>query len=120
MVLFPSLAGYGLYRQRREALAVEHRRQKRCARSAEQEASASTMRRDAKVGAMRCGRNHCYFMGPFYLLMAGATLFYGLGLLALGPRAWTWLGLGLVTGTAGLWWRSERLWERFVAPRRLR
>ena len=71
------------------------------------------------VNAIRCGRTHCYFTGPFFLLMACVTLFYGLGLLALGPRAWIWLGLGLLAGTTGLWWGAERLWGRFVPRRRL-
>ncbi|MCA1854095.1 MAG: hypothetical protein LC647_17420 [Beggiatoa sp.] len=72
------------------------------------------------VNAVRCGRTHCYFTGPFFLLMAGVTLFYGLGLLALGPRTWIWLGLGLLAGTIGLWRGAERLWGRFVPPRRLK
>ncbi|MGH8471588.1 MAG: hypothetical protein ACREVJ_03815, partial [Gammaproteobacteria bacterium] len=42
------------------------------------------------------------------------ALLDGLGLLVLGPRAWTWLALGLVIGTAGLWWGTERLWGRFL------
>ncbi len=72
------------------------------------------------LNAIRCGRTHCYFTGPFFLLMACVTLFYGLGLLALGPRPWIWLGLGLLAGTTGLWWGTERLWGRFVPPRRLK
>lgn len=72
------------------------------------------------VNAIRCGRTHCYFTGPFFLLMACVTLLYSLGLLALGPRAWTWLGLGLLAGTTGLWWGAEQLWGRFVPPRRLK
>ncbi len=46
--------------------------------------------------------------------MAFIALLDGLGLLVLGPRAWTWLALGLVIGTAGLWWGTERLWGRFL------
>jgi len=39
------------------------------------------------ANAARCGRLHCYFTGPFYLLAALVTLTYGLGLLPSGPAA---------------------------------
>ena len=66
------------------------------------------------ANARRCGRTHCYFTAPLFFVMAFIALLDGLGLLALGARAWTWLGLGLVIGTAGLWWGTERLWGRFL------
>ncbi len=66
------------------------------------------------ANARRCGRTHCYFTAPLFFIMACVALLDGLGLLALGPRAWTLLGLGLVIGTAGLWWGTERLWGRFL------
>ncbi len=34
--------------------------------------------------AMRCGRLHCYFTGPFFLVMAIASLVHGFGLVSLG------------------------------------
>jgi hypothetical protein len=34
--------------------------------------------------ALRCGRLHCYFTGPFFLAMALFTLLFGLGLFPLG------------------------------------
>ena len=66
------------------------------------------------ANARHCGRTHCYFTAPLFFVMAGVALLDGLGLLVLGPWAWTWLGLGLVIGTAGLWWGTERLWGRFL------
>ncbi|MGH8590054.1 MAG: heavy-metal-associated domain-containing protein [Gammaproteobacteria bacterium] len=66
------------------------------------------------ANARRCGRTHCYFTAPLFFIMACVALLDGLGLLALGPRAWTLLGLGLVIGSAGLWWGTERLWGRFL------
>ncbi len=59
------------------------------------------------ANAVRCGRTHCYFTGPFFFVMACFALLDGLDL---GPEGWSWLGLGLVMGTLGLRWLSEALW----------
>ena len=40
------------------------------------------------VNASRCGRVHCYFTGPFFILVAVASLGYGLGFLPFGPSGW--------------------------------
>lgn len=48
--------------------------------------------------ARRCGRLHCYFTGPFFLLLAVASLLYGLGILALGKHGWSDLSLVLLAG----------------------
>ena len=44
------------------------------------------------VNASRCGRIHCYFTGPFFILGAIASLGYGIGLLPFGPSGWKWIG----------------------------
>lgn len=38
------------------------------------------------VNARGCGRMHCYFTGPFFLLMAVVSLLHGLQVLSLGPH----------------------------------
>ncbi len=43
------------------------------------------------VNARRCGRLHCFYTGPAYLLAAIASLLYGLGLLPLGQHGWAWI-----------------------------
>lgn len=43
------------------------------------------------ANARRCGRLHCYFTGPLYLLAALASLLYGLGFLPLGHQGWNWI-----------------------------
>ncbi len=63
------------------------------------------------ANAVRCGRTHCYFTGPFFFVMACLTLLDGLDL---GREGWIWLGLGLVMGTLGLWWLSEALWGLYL------
>jgi hypothetical protein len=50
------------------------------------------------LNAARCGRVHCRFTGPFFILAAIASLAYGLGLLPLGPSGWKWIGAGTIIG----------------------
>lgn len=50
------------------------------------------------VNARRCGRVHCFVTGPYFLLLALLSLLYGLGILDLGTRGWSWLSLALVGG----------------------
>ena len=65
------------------------------------------------LNALRCGRLHCYLTGPFFLLMAIATLLHGFEILWLGPNGWLWLGLTLlVVGGGLLWYLPERLWGK--------
>lgn len=40
------------------------------------------------LNAHRCGRTHCYATGPFFLLLAGVALLYGIGVLPLGANGW--------------------------------
>jgi hypothetical protein len=51
------------------------------------------------LNAGRCGRIHCYFSGPFFLLLAAAGLLYGIGALPLGVRGWSTLSVALVIGS---------------------
>jgi hypothetical protein len=44
------------------------------------------------LNASRCGRIHCYFTGPFFILAAVTSLGYGVGLLPFGPSGWIWIG----------------------------
>jgi hypothetical protein len=53
------------------------------------------------VNALRCGRMHCYFTGPFMILMGLASLSYGFGWLPLGINGWNWIG-GVTLGGAVL------------------
>ena len=66
------------------------------------------------INAFRCGRLHCYFTGPFYLLMATLSLFYGLGFLDFGALGWVWIG-GVVVIVAPILTRlPERLSGKYV------
>jgi hypothetical protein len=65
------------------------------------------------VNARDCGRTHCYFTGPFFLLMAAASLSYGLGWLPLGPHGWLYLGAALLAGGGFFGFVPEKLWGRY-------
>ena len=54
------------------------------------------------VNASRCGRVHCVFTGPFFILGAVASLGYGVGLLPLGPSGWNWIGTVTIIGGIAL------------------
>ena len=65
------------------------------------------------ANARRCGRTHCRFTGPFYLLMAALVFGYVAGALPMGDQGWVILGATTVIGTVVLWWGSERIWGLF-------
>jgi len=65
------------------------------------------------MNAKRCGRTHCRFTGPFFLVMAGVTLLHGTGLLWLGSNGWLVLALVIGVGFAALWWGSEAVFGKY-------
>lgn len=65
------------------------------------------------INARGCGRMHCYFTGPFFLLVAVASLLYCLHLLPLGPHGWLYLEAFLVVGGGLLSFTPEWLWGRY-------
>jgi len=69
------------------------------------------------INALRCGRMHCYFMGPFLLLLGVGSLLHGLGAVFLGPNGWQWLGGIAVAGAAFLMVVPERMWGRYARRR---
>ncbi len=64
--------------------------------------------------AVRCGRVHCYFTGPFLLLIALAALLHGLRIVPLGAKGWQWLSLVAIAGTMILLTVPERIWGRYA------
>jgi hypothetical protein len=65
------------------------------------------------VNARSCGRMHCYFTGPFFLVMAVVTLMYGLHLLPLGTHGWSYIGDVLLVGGASLCVLPEWVWGKY-------
>ena len=65
------------------------------------------------ANALRCGRVHCYITGPFFLLMALASLLYGVRVLRLGPRGWNIIGLVVLVGAIVLCCLPEMIWGKY-------
>jgi len=65
------------------------------------------------INASRCGRIHCFFTGPFFILCAVASLGYGLGILPFGPSGWKWIGDVTVIGAIALTFLPERVLGRY-------
>jgi hypothetical protein len=68
------------------------------------------------ANAVKCRRVHCYFTGPFFLLMAAVSLLHGLGALPLGEGGWTWIELVTLIGAITLGYVPELVWGRYWAP----
>jgi hypothetical protein len=65
------------------------------------------------LNASRCGRVHCRFAGPFFILASVAVLACGLGFLPLGPSGWNWIGGGIIVGALGLTFIPELFLGRY-------
>ena len=65
------------------------------------------------INAFRCGRVHCYFTGPFFILGAVCSLGYGLGLLPFGPSGWKWIGIVTIIGAIALCCIPEFIFGRY-------
>lgn len=65
------------------------------------------------VNACGCGRMHCFFTGPFFLIMAVLSFMYGAQLLPLGAHGWQYIGATLLSGGVLLCVVPERIWGRY-------
>ena len=63
------------------------------------------------LNASGCGRLHCYFTGPFFLLGAVASLLQGRGSVRIG---WGRLGIILLVGGVSLAYLPEMLWGKYA------
>jgi hypothetical protein len=65
------------------------------------------------ANARRCGRTHCRYTGPFFLLMAALVVAHATGMVPLGPHGWWIVGGTIAMGNAALWWGTERWIEKY-------
>ncbi|HLW74651.1 MAG TPA: hypothetical protein VKT74_06245, partial [Gammaproteobacteria bacterium] len=69
------------------------------------------------ANARRCGRLHCFYTGPLYLLAALASLLYGVGVLPLGHQGWNWISGTAVVGTLLAICGLEKLFGKYRSGR---
>jgi len=68
------------------------------------------------VNARHCGRTHCYFTGPFFLVLAGLAFLCGIGVLPLGANGWSTLSAALLIGSGALCCVPEWILGRYRSP----
>ncbi len=66
------------------------------------------------ANAMRCGRRHCFYTGPFFLVMALGSLMYGFGVLPMGSSGWAIIGVTTLVGAVVLTYLPERIWGKYT------
>ena len=70
------------------------------------------------ANAIRCQRMHCYFTGPWFLVLAALSLLHGLDVVPLGNEGWRWLGIATGIGGIALYYLPERLLGKYAATHR--
>jgi hypothetical protein len=65
------------------------------------------------LNAQRCGRTHCRYTGPYYLVMIVPVLAIGAGIVSAGFYEWVALGVLIIAGSKLIWWTTERAWGKF-------
>jgi hypothetical protein len=70
------------------------------------------------ANAARCRRVHCFFTGPFFLVMSVVSLLHGFGFVSLGDNGWSWIELITLTGGLTLAYLPELAWGRYFGVER--
>jgi hypothetical protein len=65
------------------------------------------------LNAKRCGRTHCRYTGPYYLVMIAPVLVLSAGGLSVGIYEWLILAFVILAGGQIIWWITERAWGKF-------
>ncbi len=60
------------------------------------------------LNARRCGRTHCRFTGPFYLVMTIPVLALGSADSTVSIYGWIALGAFILVASKAVWWATDR------------
>jgi hypothetical protein len=65
------------------------------------------------INARRCGRTHCRYTGPYYLLAIAPVVGFGWWSGAISTYGWLVLGAVILAGGKLIWYGTERAWGKF-------
>lgn len=65
------------------------------------------------LNSKRCGRTHCRYTGPYYLMTIVPVLVLGIGAVPSGVHEWIALVVLIAGGSNLIWWATERAWGKF-------
>lgn len=65
------------------------------------------------LNARGCGRTHCRYTGPYFLVMIAPVVLMGTRVMPFGFLAWLVLGVAILLGSGLLGWSTERALGKF-------
>ncbi len=65
------------------------------------------------INTRGCGRVHCAFTGPWFLVAALGSVFYGLEMISLGRYGWLVIGIAGIGGAVVIWIATESIWGQY-------
>jgi hypothetical protein len=65
------------------------------------------------LNARRCGRIHCRYTGPYYLVMIAPVIALAAGIVSAGNYGWPILAVLILGGSKLIWWATEWAWGKF-------
>jgi len=65
------------------------------------------------LNSKRCGRTHCRYTGPYYLVMIAPVLVLASGVISDDFYAWLSVAVLILGGSMIIWWATERAWGKF-------
>ena len=64
--------------------------------------------------AKKCKRTHCFYTGPFFIVMAIVALLLGYSFINLGENGWILLGVFSIVGGILIWNFSESVMGKYM------
>ena len=66
------------------------------------------------LNARKCKRTHCFYTGPFFILMAVISTLYGSDIIPLNGDGWRLLGSIIAVVSLSIWFFSELILGKYV------
>ncbi|KMP12587.1 hypothetical protein UZ36_00570 [Candidatus Nitromaritima sp. SCGC AAA799-C22] len=67
------------------------------------------------MNAKRCHRRHCFYTGPFFLVLALVSFLHGWKIFSFGPYGWSWIGGTFLLGGLSLTYISELIFGKYAS-----